>query len=109
MLERARFEEIITDLSARSGDNEEVMNLLAEIKTDYDERSAEPRYGEADVIDSTDNRRWDDKYRESVERYRNRFFNTVEGAKDDQREDVEKDSESAEKTFDELFKSREGE
>lgn len=103
-LERERFEEIITEVAKRSGDDDETLELIAELKKDYDERT---RYTDDDVMDK-DGVKWREKYDYTVERYRNRFFNTIEGAKEDQARDIKEDDKSTTKTFEELFKTREG-
>lgn len=60
--------------------------------------------------DSGDIEEWKTKYEENDaawrKKYRDRFFGTGEEVKEEQEEDVKDDSEV--KTFDELFKEREG-
>ena len=54
---------------------------------------------------------WEEKYNnldaEWRKRYRDRFFNTIEGAKEDQEEDIKDDGKV--RSFDTLFEEREGE
>lgn len=63
-------------ISELSGDNEEIMNALAELQQDELEDSS-PTYSESDVMDK-DGVRWDKKYSDLQERYRERFFTPSE-------------------------------
>lgn len=90
-----------------SGDNEEVLELLQLISSDRDELEAREVYNQSDVFDS-DGVRWSEKYDNIRRRYRERFFSNPEEVKRNQKEDVEKDEESMQMTFDDLFDKREG-
>lgn len=62
-----------------------------------------------DITDTWED--WEEKYNnldaEWRKRYRDRFFNTIEGAKEDQEEDIKDDGKV--RSFDTLFEEREGE
>lgn len=84
------------------GDNEsdEAISFIEDVSDTFDSLSNA----------SGDSEEWKTKYEENDaawrKKYRDRFFGTGEEAKDEQEEDVKDDSEV--KTFDELFKEREG-
>lgn len=93
------FTSYIHRISELSGDNEEVMNLLNDIQQDR----TEPQYTETDVFD-TDGRRFSEKYGNLRREYRERFFSSIPETKEEQKKDIEKDSENL--TFESLFKQR---
>lgn len=84
------------------GDNEsdEAISFIEDVSDTFDSLSNA----------SGDSEEWKTKYEENDaawrKKYRDRFFGTCEEAKEEQEEDVKDDSEV--KTFDELFKEREG-
>ena len=84
------------------GDNEsdEAISFIEDVSDTFDSLSNA----------SGDSEEWKTKYEENDaawrKKYRDRFFGTGEEAKEEQEEDVKDDSEV--KTFDELFKEREG-
>lgn len=84
------------------GDNEsdEAISFIEDVSDTFDSLSNA----------SGDSEEWKTKYEENDaawrKKYRDRFFGTGEEAKEEQEEDVQDDSEV--KTFDELFKEREG-
>lgn len=84
------------------GDNEsdEAISFIEDVSDTFDSLSNA----------SGDSEEWKTKYEENDaawrKKYRDRFFGTGEEVKDEQEEDVKDDSEV--KTFDELFKEREG-
>ena len=84
-------------ISELSGDNEEIMNTLAELQQDELE-VPEPTYSESDVMDK-DGVRWDKKYSDLQEKYRKRFFTPSEPEVE-----VEPVKEAEAITFDDLFK-----
>lgn len=84
-------------ISELSGDNEEIMNTLAELQQD-EANSSEPTYSESDVMDK-DGVRWDKKYSDLQEKYRERFFTPSEP--DPEPVPV---TEAETITFDDLFK-----
>lgn len=86
-------------ISELSGDNEEVMNLLNDIQQDR----TEPQFTEVDVFDK-DGKRFSEKYGDLRKQYRERFFSSIPEVKEDQKRDLEKDSENL--TFEALFKQR---
>ena len=86
-------------ISELSGDNEEVMNLLNDIQQDR----TEPQFTETDVFD-TDGKRFSEKYGNLQKQYRERFFSSIPETKEEQKKDIEKDSENL--TFESLFKQR---
>ena len=76
------------------------------------ERIGDDTYDELEGRARGDGEDWKAKYEELDaewrKRYRDRFFNTPEAAKEDQEEDVKRDGEKT-RTFEELFEEREGE
>ena len=104
-MDRNRFVDVLKTISEMGGDNEDLMGLLKELQDEYDSRGES--YGKSDVYDD-DGKSWKEKYEESRQRYRDRFFSSGELAKQDQQEDVKKDSESGDISFDDLFSDREG-
>ena len=101
--------DVLKSISEKTGDNEEVMELLASVQDAFNNLSMSdpPRWADADVMDS-DGVRWSEKYDNMRRRYRDRFFSTPEEAKEDQAEDIEKDDSATEETFEALFETREG-
>lgn len=93
------FTSRIHRISELSGDNEEVMNLLNDIQQDR----TEPQFTESDVFD-TDGKRFSEKYGNLQKQYRERFFSSIPETKEEQKKDIEKDSENL--TFESLFKQR---
>lgn len=100
MLTTDEFTAHIHRISELSGDNEEVMNLLNDIQQERNE----PQFTQNDVFDS-DGVRFSEKYGNLQKQYRERFFSTIPETKEEQKKDVEKDSENL--TFEALFKQRE--
>lgn len=101
-------------ISQLAGDNEEVMTELADLAADYDERLSIDVYSDDDVMDSTDGRRWSEKYNEAnaayedmKNKYRDRFFSTPTEVKEKQDENIKDDTEATEISFDELFSKKE--
>nr|DAM22614.1 MAG TPA: hypothetical protein [Caudoviricetes sp.] len=84
-------------------DSEEALSYLEDMTDTWDdlERRAS-REGEEN---------WEEKYNnldaEWRKRYRDRFFSTIEGAKEDQEEDIKDDGKV--RSFETLFEEREGE
>lgn len=64
----------------------------------------------SDTLNSYDTENWKQKYEDNDkmwrEKYKARFFEATEGVKEEQKEDINDDSEK--KTFEELFEEREG-
>lgn len=104
---RDEFKAKLDRLGELSQENDEVMEILAEINTDRDVMEGREVYGQTDVFDS-DGVRWSEKYDNMRRRYRERFFSSPEEAKDDQFDDIAKDDESTVMSFDALFDEREG-
>ena len=86
-------------ISELSSNNEEDMNLLNDIQQDR----TEPQLTEVDVFDK-DGKRFSEKYGDLKKQYRERFFSSIPEVKQDQKKDLEKDSENL--TFEALFKQR---
>ncbi len=84
-------------------DSEEALSYLEDMVDTWEdlERRASREGGE----------NWEERYNnldaEWRKRYRDRFFNTQEGAKDDQEEDIKDDGKV--RSFETLFEEREGE
>lgn len=102
-------------IAEMAGDSEEILTELAELAADYDERLSVKEYTDDDVIDASDGRRWSEKYNEANEnyldmknKYRDRFFSTPSGAKEDQDENITEDTDALSVSFDDLFEEREG-
>lgn len=95
-------ETLMNRLRERFGNDEsdEAISFIEDVSDTFDSLSSA----------SGDSKEWKTKYEENDaawrKKYRDRFFGTGEEAKEDQEEDVKDDSEV--KTFDELFKEREG-
>lgn len=64
---------IFIKISELSGDNEEIMNSLAELQRDDAERGSGNTHTDADVMDK-DGVKWEQKYRDMQAKYRERFF-----------------------------------
>ena len=64
---------IYIKISELSGDNEDVMNSLADLQKDDTERGSGNTHTDADVMDK-DGVRWEQKYRDMQTKYRERFF-----------------------------------
>lgn len=101
MLNRDEFVSILTSVSEKLGDSEEVMDSLKKIQEDYDERIK----NETEAYDA-DGVSYKEKYDNVQRRYRERFFTSGEKVKEDQYEDIKKDSSKL--TFESLFENREG-
>lgn len=101
------FKAKLDRLGELAQENDEVMEILAEINTDRDEMESREVYGQNDVFD-TDGIRWSEKYDNMRRRYRERFFSSPEEAKNEQYEDIDKDDDSTAMTFESLFDEREG-
>lgn len=102
---RLEREEFFNRIKERIGEDtsDDALKFMEDITDTYDELEGRAR---------GDGEDWKAKY-ESLDaewrkRYRDRFFNTGEGAKEDQEEDVKRDGEKT-RTFEELFEEREGE
>lgn len=95
---KARFMKI----SELSGDNEDIMNTLAELQQDDAERvNSKATYTDADVQDK-DGVRWEKKYNDMKIKYRERFFGA--GTPDPEPEPEPEPEQKAQKvTFDDLF------
>ena len=102
---RLEREEFFNRIRERIGDDtsDDALKFMEDITDTYDELEGRAR---------GDGEDWKAKYEELDaewrKRYRDRFFNTPEGAKKDQEEDVKRDGEKT-RTFEELFEEREGE
>lgn len=89
-------------ISELSGDNEEIMNTLAEIQQDDADRGGTTsNFSEADVQDK-DGIRWQKKYEDMKIKYRERFFSGSNQEPDPESEPEGDNSEDI--TFDDLFK-----
>ena len=111
---RDEYMSLIMEISELTGDNDDIMSKLDQLRTAYDMRETETSitenetvYTDSDVMDS-DGVRWSEKYDDMRRRYRERFFSSPEEAKESQAEDIEKDDKSTQLTFDDLFEEREG-
>ena len=99
MITKERLMEIAKKVTELTGDNEEVMALLAEVTNDF-EPTATP--SDEDVKDK-DGVSWKVKYQNMREKYIDRFFN---GSSEDNRDIEENEDEELPKEevkFEELF------
>lgn len=94
-------------ISELSNDNEEVMGIAREIQAELDSYNEKEYYEENQVYD-TDGRLWAEKYQEVKKEYRDKFFNTPSEAIENQNNDLKKDNNSANVSFEDLFNNREG-
>lgn len=102
MLTSEQRKAIFMKISELTGDNEEVMNNLADLQKDDTEREqAKPTYTESDVQDK-DGVTWQQKYNDMKSKYRERFFSPSEPEKKEEEKPEEKPAEGI--TFDDLFK-----
>ena len=94
-------------ISELSNDNEEVMSIAREIQAELDSYNEKEYYEENQVYD-TDGRLWAEKYQEVKKEYRDKFFSTPSEAIENQNNDLKKDNNSANVSFEDLFNNREG-
>lgn len=114
---RDEYVDLIKDISATGGDTDDMMEKLKRLQDDYDEREGMLKkldeykdktvYNDDDVFDQ-DGVKWSEKYDDMRRRYRDRFFGTIEEAKVDQAEDIKDDDTVTSMSFDDLFKTRQG-
>lgn len=105
-----KFMEIISRISIAAGDNEDVMNdlkIIADDKKEIAENVSHETYVKEDVF-SPDGVKWSDKADDWQRRYRNRFLTGQDEIIEEQKKDVHKDTVSTDLSWDNLFKSREG-
>lgn len=103
MLTPEQRKAIFIKISELSGDNDEIMNSLAELQQDDVERgNSTTAYSEADVQDK-DGIRWEQKFRDMQTKYRERFFGgTTETAEPTETTEPTDNSDSI--SYDDLFK-----
>lgn len=94
-------------ISELSNDNEEVMGIAREIQAELDSYNEREYYEENQVYD-TDGRLWAEKYQEVKKEYRDKFFSTPSEAIENQNNDLKKDNNSTNISFEDLFNNREG-
>ena len=70
MITKERLMEIAKKVTELTGDNEEVMTLLAEVTNDFEPTT--PLY---DEVNDKDGVSWKEKYQNMREKYIDRFFN----------------------------------
>lgn len=137
-LNKDEHENLLKEIAMTGGDTDNMLKLLQKLRDDFDEREGMLRRdGEERDKESPDTSKEreeirreseeDDKedkglrrdplprdmvrredYDELKRKYIERFFGTPESVMRDQTEDVKKDDESDEMSFDDLFKKREG-
>lgn len=104
---RESFVERLNAIGEKIGDNDELMEMLQGVLTEYDADVVPHTYEEADVM-ADDGVKWRDKYDDLLRRHRERFFTSgaeVEGGVD---EPVTEDDENQQLEFSQLFEEREG-
>lgn len=94
-------------ISELSNDNEEVMGIAREIQAELDSYNEREYYEENQVYD-TDGRLWAEKYQEVKKEYRDKFFSTPSETIENQNNDLKKDNNSTNISFEDLFNNREG-
>lgn len=87
---------LLTDISEKTGDNEEVMNMLKQLEQDND-----AGFQREDVYDGDE--KWKDKYEKLRTIYRERFFNNGDDMERKEYEVKEETTEAGEVSFDSLF------
>lgn len=98
----AMFEEV----AKAAGGGDELMAKLREVQEKYSGEAMAESYDKEDVMDD-DGVKWKDRYSEAVDKYNKRFFEIEQPAViRSQDEDIEKDGESAEISFEDLFEER---
>lgn len=112
MLSVEELREKLKHISELSGDNEEIMNSLAEIQSGIEERLTNAEtpanaYTDSDVM-ASDGVRWSVKYDDMVRKYRDRFFGGIEEVKKENDKDIKKDTDAESVTFADLFSDRAG-
>ena len=107
MFSEEEYNEHLKKISDKMGDDDEALNLLEPLKDDFNERMKQKHYSESDVKDE-DGTMWKDKFIEMKQKYKDRFFSSAPVAKEEQEEDVEKDDNGGNVSFEQLFKAREG-
>lgn len=98
MITKERLMEIAKKVTELTGDNEEVMTLLAEVTNDFEPTTAP---SDEDVKD-TDGVSWKVKYQNMREKYIDRFFNGS-GEETDPMVKEEEELPKEEVKFEELF------
>lgn len=136
MYAKEEHENLLKEIAATGGDTPAMLELLQKLRDDFDEREGElRRYGEAEDSEAPDATAEDERiadesrednredgglrrdplpedmvsraeYEDLRRKYIERFFSDPVEAKEDQTEDVREDAKD--KTFEELFKKREG-
>lgn len=102
MLTEDKRKALFMKISELSGDNEDIMNTLAELQQDDAERgNSNTAYTDADVQDR-DGVRWEKKYNDMKIKYRERFFGAGTLEPDPETEPEPKQK-AQEITFDDLF------
>ena len=98
MITKERMMEIAKKVTELTGDNEEIMSLLAEVTSDFDAPQVTPK----EDIEDTEGISWKVKYQNMREKYIDRFFGG-EPAKEESLPKEPEDIPSEEVSFDELF------
>lgn len=95
--------DILKNISAKSNNDEEILDIVENLTSDFDERiTLEHENGDNKEDYKT-------KYENMKQRYVDRFFSAKsEEIKEDVKEDAEKDDNAENITYDQLFKEREG-
>lgn len=98
MITKERLMEIAKKVTELSGDNEEIMALLAEVTTDFDTPVQTPH----EDLQDKDGVSWKVKYQNMREKYIDRFF-SGDAPKDEPLPEDKEDIPVEEVSFDELF------
>lgn len=99
MITKERLMEIAKKVTELTGDNEEVMTLLAEVTNDF-EPTTPPS---DDEVNDKDGVSWKVKYQNMREKYIDRFFNGSNWENEPIDEDEDEELPKEEVKFDELF------
>lgn len=89
---------------------EELLNIVERIneRHDNDESTIEDLGEIVRAFDEKPTDEYKTKYNDLLKKYKDRFFSNIEEVKEEQKEDIEKDDNSENLTFEALFKDREG-
>lgn len=100
---RDTYLERLNAIGEKIGDNDELMEMLQGLLSEYDADVIPPAYEESDVL-ADDGVKWRDKYDDLLRRHRERFFSSGEEVV----KHVEEDDEEQAMSYEDLFDNRDG-
>lgn len=104
---RDAYLERLTAIGEKIGDNDELLEMLQGLLSEYDADVIPPVYEESDVL-ADDGVKWRDKYDDLLRRHRERFFSSGEEVVENIDEHVEEDDEEQAMSYEDLFANRDG-